>query len=33
MSLFDFIRMFFAPVLVLLAGLAVLEWIDDKRHA
>ena len=29
MSLFDFIRVFFGPVFVILAGLAVFEFIAD----
>ena len=29
MQFFEFIRVFFGPVLVILAALAVYEWIDD----
>lgn len=33
MNFFEFFRVFFGPVLAILAALAVFEWIDDKRHA
>ena len=30
MTFFEFVRVFFWPVFVILAALAVYEWIDDQ---